>query len=68
MNASVRFIVYGCQPVGAFVGGVIGARFGVQTALWVAVAGEVIAVLPVLLSPLPRMRELPRALDQHAEN
>jgi predicted MFS family arabinose efflux permease len=66
MNASVRFVVFGCQPVGAFLGGVIAARFGVQAALWIAVAGQAIAVLPVLLSPLVRMRDLPRALDQHA--
>jgi MFS family permease len=66
MNASVRFVVFGCQPVGAFFGGIIGARFGVQTALWIAVAGQAIAVLPVLLSPLVRMRELPRTLVQHA--
>ena len=67
MNASIRFIVYGSQPIGALLGGVIGAQFGVLTALWVAVAGEAIAVLPVLLSPLLKMRHLPRALDQHAD-
>jgi len=68
MNASVRFIVYGTQPIGALLGGILGAQFGVLTALWVAVAGEAIAVLPVLLSPLLKMRQLPRALDQHAES
>ena len=67
MNASVRFIVYGTQPIGALLGGILGAQFGVLTALWVAVAGEAIAVLPVLLSPLLKMRQLPRALDQHAD-
>jgi len=67
MNASIRFIVYGLQPVGALLGGFIGAQFGVLTALWVAVAGEAIGVLPVLLSPLLKMRHLPRALDQHAD-
>ena len=67
MNASVRFIVWGTMPIGAFLGGVIGAQFGVLTALWVSVVGEAIAVLPVLLSPLRSMRMLPRSLDQHAE-
>ena len=31
----------------------------VVTALWVAVAGQAVAVLPVLLSPLVRIRDLP---------
>ena len=66
MNASVRFVVWGTMPVGAFLGGVIGSQFGVLTALWVGVAGQALAVLPVLLSPLVRMRDLPRGLDQHA--
>jgi predicted MFS family arabinose efflux permease len=66
MNASVRFVVWGVMPIGAFLGGLIGSRFGVLTALWVAMAGEALAVLPVLLGPLVRMRDLPRGLDQHA--
>ncbi len=67
MNASIRFLVWGTMPVGAFLGGVIGSRYGVLTALWVGVAGQAAAALPVLLSPLVRMRDLPRDLDQHAD-
>ena len=66
MNASVRFIVWGSMPIGAFLGGVIGGAYGAVTALWVSFAGMTLSVLPVLLSPLRRMRDLPRALDQHA--
>ncbi len=66
MNASVRFIVWGTIPVAAFLGALIGGRYGALTALWVSVAGQLVAVLPVLLSPLRRMRDLPRSLDQHA--
>ncbi|MFC5380766.1 MFS transporter [Aquipuribacter nitratireducens] len=66
MNASVRFIVWGVTPIGAFVGGVVGAQAGILTALWLGVALELVAVLPVLLSPLLRMRDLPRGLDAHA--
>jgi hypothetical protein len=68
MNATVRFIVWGTMPIGAFLGGVIGGQFGAVTALWVGVVGQALGVLPVLLSPLRRMRDLPRALDQHAAN
>ena len=66
MNASIRFVVWGTMPIGAFLGGVLGSQFGIVTALWVAVAGSAVAALPVLFSPLIRMRELPRALDEHA--
>jgi MFS family permease len=67
MNASVRFVVWGTMPIGAFLGGIIGSRYGVLTALWVGVAGQSLAVLPVLLSPLVRMRDLPTGLDQHGD-
>ncbi|MFQ1003992.1 MFS transporter [Modestobacter sp. SSW1-42] len=66
MNASVRFIVFGTMPVGGLLGGVLGEWLGVLPALWVAAAGGAVACLPVLLSPLPGMRDLPRALDATA--
>lgn len=66
MNASVRFVIWGTMPVGAFVGGLVGAQYGVLTALWLGVAGQSLAVLPVLVSPLVRLRDLPRHLDAHA--
>ncbi|QNG35671.1 MFS transporter [Geodermatophilaceae bacterium NBWT11] len=67
MNASVRFIVFGTMPVGGLLGGVLGTALGVVPALWVAVAGQLLAALPVLLSPLLGMRDLPDALDATSE-
>ncbi len=66
MNASIRFVVWGTMPIGGFLGGVLGEAFGVRTVLWIAFVGSIVAVLPVLLSPLLTMRDLPRELDQHA--
>lgn len=59
MNASVRFVVWGVVPLGSLLGGWLGSSFGVRPTLWVAVAGTVLAALPVVLSPLLRMRDLP---------
>nr|WP_221204043.1 MFS transporter [Modestobacter versicolor] len=63
MNASVRFIVYGSMPLGGLAGGVLGEWLGVVPALWVAAAGGFAACLPVVLSPLLTMGDLPDELD-----
>ncbi len=59
MNASVRFIVFGTMPLGGLIGGVLGSWLGVLPTLWVAAAGGFLACLPVVLSPLMGMRDLP---------
>jgi MFS family permease len=58
MNASIRFLVWGTQPLGALAGGALGARFGIPPVLWIVVAGAGLAALPVLASPLIRMGDL----------
>ncbi|WP_153395434.1 MFS transporter [Ornithinicoccus halotolerans] len=63
MNASIRFLVWGPMPVGAFIGGVLGEQLGVLPTMWLSVGGALVAALPVVLSPLVGMRELPRRLD-----
>jgi predicted MFS family arabinose efflux permease len=63
MNASVRFIVFGTMPIGGLLGGVLGEWLGVVPALWLATAGGFVACLPVLLSPLLTMGDLPDELD-----
>jgi MFS family permease len=63
MNASVRFLVFGTMPLGGLLGGTLGSVVGVVPTLWIAVIGNGLAALPVLLSPLIRMRELPDQLD-----
>jgi MFS family permease len=64
MNASVRFVVFGTMPLGGLLGGVLGTAVGVVPALWVAVAGQLLAALPVVLSPLAGMRDLPGSWDR----
>ena len=63
MNASVRFIVWGTLPLGGLLGGFLGTHLGVLPTLWVAVGVSFLATLPVVLSPLVRMRDLPGRPD-----
>ncbi|GAB3662013.1 MFS transporter [Glycomyces tarimensis] len=64
MNATVRFLVWGTLPVGSLIGGALGEAYGTRTALWIAAAGCCLSFVPVLLSPLRNLRELPRAADE----
>jgi hypothetical protein len=64
MNASVRFIVFGTMPLGGLLGGLLGGWIGVTATLWVAAAGGVLGALPVILSPLLGMRDLPDEWDE----
>lgn len=66
MNASVRFMVWGTLPLGALVGGVLGNTIGIHATLWVGAIGMVLAVLPVVLSPLRRLRDLPTSAEPEA--
>ncbi len=59
MNATMRFLVWGTMPVGAVIGGALGATIGVRPTLLVAAIGGCFAFLPPFLSPLRRMRDLP---------
>lgn len=68
MNASIRFVVWGTMPIGAFAGGLLGQEIGVVPTLWLTVGGLLVAGSTVLFSPLSRMRDLPRELDAHASD
>ncbi|GAA2133037.1 MFS transporter [Kitasatospora kazusensis] len=61
MNATVRFLVWGTLPLGALAGGTIATAAGPRAALWVCAAGFLTVPLPLLLSPLRRLRDLPAA-------
>ena len=64
MNASIRFLVWGVMPIGSLVGGLLGQSLGVREVWWIGAVGAVLATLPVLVSPLLGMRDLPRELDR----
>ncbi|GIH17579.1 MFS transporter [Rugosimonospora africana] len=59
MNATMRFLVWGTMPVGGLLGGLLGETLGVRPAMWIGAIGGLFCFLPVFLSPLRWMRELP---------
>ena len=59
MNATMRLIVWGTIPIGALIGGILGARFGLVPVLWVSAIGASLSFLPVLFSPVRTLREIP---------
>ncbi|WP_274916613.1 MFS transporter [Streptomyces sp. WZ-12] len=59
VTASAAFLNYGTLPLGALLGGALGAALGVRTALWITTAGVPLAALILLASPLRTARDLP---------
>jgi len=55
------------MPLGGLVGGGLGTWLGVLPTLWIGALGSVLAFLPVFLSPLRTMRDLPVEYDAHRE-
>jgi MFS family permease len=64
MNSVMRFIVWGVMPLGSLLGGAIATWFGLRTAIWVGAIGTSLAVLPVLLSPVRTLREMPEPVEE----
>jgi MFS family permease len=59
MNATMRWFVWGTIPIGGILGGVLGSVLGVREAILIGAAGELLAVIPVLFSPVRRIRAMP---------
>ncbi|MFB7606460.1 MFS transporter [Streptomyces gardneri] len=59
-----RTLNHGFRPLGALAGGLLGTAIGLRPTLWIATGGAVLAVLWLLPSPLPRMRELPKREEE----
>jgi MFS family permease len=59
MNATMRLIVWGTIPIGALIGGILGTVFDLVPVLWVSAIGASLSFLPVLLSPVRTLREIP---------
>jgi len=61
VNATMRFLMWGVTPIGALIGGLAASVVGVHAVLVIAGFGVLAATLPLLLSPVARLREQPPA-------
>ena len=59
MNATVRTIVWGTIPLGAFLGGVLGSTIGVLPTILIGAAIATLAVVWVLGAPVRKLRVQP---------
>ena len=64
MNASIRFLVWGVMPVGSLAGGWLGEHLGLAPTLWAGVAGQALALVPVLVGPFFALHTLPDDVAQ----
>jgi MFS family permease len=62
-GGAFRFINYGIRPIGALLGGALGATIGVRETLFVATVASVGGVLWLIGSPVLRLRELPEPAE-----
>jgi len=59
MNAVTRFMYWGTIPIGSALGGVIAESVGLRATLFGAAAGSLLAGIPIFLSPIRKLHELP---------
>jgi MFS family permease len=63
MNAAMRWIVWGTIPLGEIAGGGIATAWGLRTALWVGAIGSLFTFLPIALTSVRSIGELPEPVD-----
>jgi predicted MFS family arabinose efflux permease len=67
MNATMRFMVWGTIPIGAFIGGLLGSTIGLRPTLWIGAIGSCLTFLPVAFSPVRSLERIPELSDETAE-
>jgi MFS family permease len=62
-GGAFRFLNMGIRPIGATVGGLLGAALGVRETLFLVAAAQLLGPLLLLGSPILKLRELPPAAE-----
>ncbi len=60
VSGAYTTVNYGCRPLGAFIGGVLGSTIGLRETFVVAAVGGVLSTLFLVGSPIPRVRSVDR--------
>lgn len=61
MNAAMRTLMFGGGSIGGPAAGLLAGVIGLHEALWVIAIGSAAMLVPILLSPVGRLREMPQA-------
>jgi predicted MFS family arabinose efflux permease len=67
MNATMRFMVWGTIPIGAFLGGLLGNTIGLRPTLWISAIGSFLPFLPVLFSPVRSLEKIPEPPEEELD-
>ncbi|MDQ1739370.1 MAG: hypothetical protein QOE53_1022, partial [Pseudonocardiales bacterium] len=59
ISTTAMVLVYGSMPIGALLGGALGAALGIRTTLWIMVGSLAAAKLLRLIGPIKSSRDLP---------
>jgi MFS family permease len=59
VSGAYTFVNYGVRVGGSLLGGLLGSTIGLRPTLWIGAGGALLAVLLLLPTPVPRLRELP---------
>jgi hypothetical protein len=68
LNATRRFIVWGTIPLGSLAGGALASQIGLHATLWVGAIGATVCFLPVALSPVRHIGEMPTEPEHDPEH
>ena len=63
VNATMRFISWSTIPIGTIAGGILGGAIGLHNTIWVGALGCVVTFVPVALSSIRHIREMPESVD-----
>ncbi|HUZ16679.1 MAG TPA: MFS transporter [Gaiellaceae bacterium] len=63
VSGGFQLVNYGVRPIGAAIGGTLGATIGVHTTLWIATVGALSGLLILIPSPIRTMRDVPEMAE-----
>ncbi|HEU5431654.1 MAG TPA: MFS transporter, partial [Thermomicrobiales bacterium] len=66
VNGTMKFISWGLRPAGSLLGGLLGGAIGLAGTLVVAEFGMFLAFAWYVLSPIPRLRDIPAMQEEGA--